>query len=157
MVAPARNAQVARPKTLIPPGEERMDFDKDHFDEDNEMSPLEDDELAGDAEEIVETEEEELVITEEEPEEEDAAPKRPAPKPAAKKPAPKKPAAKKTKKKAAKKPAKKKPAKKAKKAPSSHCKTCRWRRLVTNTNVRRTTMKPVTTGAPRVPRMKRKA
>ena len=96
----------------IPPGEERMDFDKDHFDEDNEMSPLEEDELGGDAEEIVETEEEEMVIAEEEPEE--AAPARPAPKPGAKKPAAKKKPAKK---KAAKKSAKKKkPAKKAKKS-----------------------------------------
>ena len=58
-----------------------MAFDKEHFDDDTELSPLEEDELGGDAEEIVETEEEELVITEEEGDEEESAPARPAPTP----------------------------------------------------------------------------
>ena len=71
-----------------------MDFEKDNFEDDNELSRLDDEELAGETEEIVETEEEELVIVGEEPEEEAPAAK-PAPKPAAKKPA-KKAAKKKT-------------------------------------------------------------
>jgi len=81
-----------------------MDLEKDNFEEENELSGLEeDDELAGDAD-VVETEEEELIIAEVEPEE-TAKPAtrvaaKPAAKPAAKKPAPK-PAAK---------PAKKAPA-----------------------------------------------
>jgi len=84
-----------------------MDFEKESFDDDNELSRLEDDEeLAGEGQEIVETEEEELAIVGEEPEEE-APPSRPAPKPAPKKAAPKKKAKAKPKKKA------KKPAKKA--------------------------------------------
>jgi hypothetical protein len=102
----------------IPPGEDGMEIEKDNFEDDNELSRLEDDEeLVGEAEEIVETEEEDLVIVGEEPEEEAPAPK-PAPKPAAKKPA-KKAAKKKTaaKKKAKKsKPKKKATKKKAKKA-----------------------------------------
>jgi hypothetical protein len=71
----------------IPPGEDGMDFEKDNFEDDNELSRLEDEEeLGGEVREIVETEEEELAIVGEEPEEEAPAPK-PAPKPAAKKPA----------------------------------------------------------------------
>ena len=102
----------------IPPGEDGMDFDKDNFDDETELSPLEEEELGGETEGLVETEEEELIITEEEPAE--AAPK---PKPA-KKAAPKKAAAKKApakkakaapkKKKAAKKPVKKAAKKKKK-------------------------------------------
>ena len=65
-----------------------MDFEKENFEDDSELSPLEDEELGGDADEIVETEEEEMVISEE-PEEEAPAAK-PAPKPAAKKAAKKK-------------------------------------------------------------------
>ena len=91
-----------------------MDFEKESFEDDNELSRLEEDEeLGGEAQEMVETEEEELAIIGEEPEEEAPAP-RPAPKPAAKKPAakkkaaPKKKAKAKPKKKAAKKAAKKK-------------------------------------------------
>jgi hypothetical protein len=96
----------------IPQREDGMDFEKDNFEDDNEMSPLEDEELGGDADEIVEAEEEDLVVADEGDEEAPAA--KPAPKPAAKKPAKK--AAKKAKpKKAAKKKAAKKPAKKAKK------------------------------------------
>jgi hypothetical protein len=101
----------------IPAGEDGMDLEKDNFEDDNELSGLEeDDELA--VGEVVETEEEELIIGEEEPETVAAPAARPAaPRPAAKKPAkkaPKKKAKKaKPKKKAAKKrAAKKKPAKK---------------------------------------------
>src|SRR5438876_3795193 len=66
-----------------------MDFEKENFEDDNELSPLEDEEeLGGESQEIVETEEEELAIVGEEPEEEVPAP-RPAP---AARPAPKKPA-----------------------------------------------------------------
>jgi hypothetical protein len=100
----------------IPPGEDGMDFEKDNFDDETEISPLEDEELGGETDGLVETEEEELIIGEE-PEEE-AAPK-PAVKPAVKKaaPKPKKAAAKKAPAKKAKKAApKKKAAKKAKKA-----------------------------------------
>jgi hypothetical protein len=99
----------------IPPGEDGMDFEKDHFDDENELSPLEDEELGGDADEVVETEEEEMVIAEEPGEEPAAPPARPAPKPAGKTPAKKK-AGKKAKKVAKRKPAKKRAAKKAKKA-----------------------------------------
>ena len=60
-----------------------MDIEKDGFEDDNELSRLEDEELGGETEEIVE-EEEELVIVGEEPEEVVPAPK-PASKPAAKK------------------------------------------------------------------------
>src|SRR6266478_2119403 len=64
-----------------------MAFQKDNFEDDNELSRLEDDEeLGGEAEEVVEAEEEELTIVGEEPGEPAPAPK-PAPKPAAKKPA----------------------------------------------------------------------
>src|SRR6516165_12626723 len=80
----------------IPPGEDGMDFEKDNFDEETELSPLEDEELADDGEGLVETEEEELIIGEEEPEEAPAPAKKvAAPKPAAKKAAakPKKAAA----------------------------------------------------------------
>src|SRR6266851_813397 len=80
----------------IPAGEDGMDFEKDNFEDDNELSRLEnDEELGGETEEIVE----------EEPEEESAAP---ASKPASR------PAARKRAKKAAKKKAA--PRKKAKKA-----------------------------------------
>jgi hypothetical protein len=102
----------------IPPGEDGMDFEKDNFDEETELSPLEDEELGEDGEGLVETEEEELIISEEEPEAAAPAKKVPAPKPAAKKaaPKPKKAAAKKTPAKKAKKAApKKKAAKKGKK------------------------------------------
>jgi hypothetical protein len=102
----------------IPPGEDGMDFDKDNFDDETELSPLEEEELGGETEGLVETEEEELIITEEEP-----AAAAPKPKPA-KKAAPKKAAAKKApakkakaapkKKKAAKKPVKKAAKKKKK-------------------------------------------
>jgi hypothetical protein len=94
----------------FPPGEDGMDFDKDNFDDETELSPLEEEELGGETEGLVETEEEELIVTEEEPEEE--APK-PAKKAAPKKAAAKKAPAKKAKKAAPKKKAAKKPAKKA--------------------------------------------
>ena len=98
----ATHGPVFCPDPKIPPREDGMDIEKDGFEDDNELSRLEDEELGGETEEIVE-EEEELVIVGEEPE---AAP---APKPAAK------PAAKKRAKKAGKKkPARKKAAKKAK-------------------------------------------
>ena len=90
----------------IPPGEDGMDLEKDNFEEENELTGLEeDDELPGDAD-VVETEEEELIIGDEEPEEAPAPAAKPAPKPASK------PAAKK----AASKPAKKAAPKKSKKA-----------------------------------------
>src|SRR6266699_4539491 len=64
-----------------------MAFQKDNFEDDNELSRLEDDEeLGGEAEEIVEAEEEELTIVGEERGEQAPEPK-PAPKQAAKKPA----------------------------------------------------------------------
>src|SRR5216684_4205474 len=76
-----------------------MDFQKDNFEDDNELSRLEEeDELGGDGDEVVETEEEGLIITEEEPVAVPAP--RAAPKPAASKPAKKKAAPKKAKKKA---------------------------------------------------------
>ena len=92
----------------IPAGEDGMDFEKDNFEDDNELSRLEnDEELGGETEEIVEAEEE-LVIVGEEPEQESAAPaSKPASKPAARKRA-KKAAKKKRGKKRARKPAKKK-------------------------------------------------
>jgi len=74
-----------------------MDLEKDNFEEENELSGLEeDDELPGDAD-VVETEEEELSIGDEEPEEAPAPAAKPATR-SAPKPAPKaraKPAAKK--------------------------------------------------------------
>jgi hypothetical protein len=98
----------------IPPGEDGMDFEKENFEDENELSRLEDDEeLGGESQEMVETEEEELAIVGEEPDEEAPAPRpapaaRPAPKKAAKKKAaPKKKAKAKPRKKAAKKPARK--------------------------------------------------
>jgi hypothetical protein len=95
-----------------------MDFEKDNFDEETELSPLEDEELGDDGDALVETEGEELIIGEEEPEEAPAATKAVAPKPAAKKVAakPKKAAKKKPAKKAKKAAPKKKAAKKGKKA-----------------------------------------
>src|SRR2546429_5777745 len=82
------------------------------------LSRLEDDEeLAGETEEVVETEEEDLVMVGEEPEEEAPAP-RPAPKPAAKKPAKKAAKRKATPKKKAKKSKPKKAAKKKAKKPA---------------------------------------
>jgi hypothetical protein len=96
-----------------PPGEDGMDLEKDNFEEDNELSGLEeDDELGDDSGDVVEVEEEELIIGEEEPEEGAPAP---AAKPAAKKPAKKAPA-KKAKKPAPKAKAKAKAKPKAKKA-----------------------------------------
>ena len=47
-----------------------MDFEKDNFEDETELSPLEEEELGGDAGDLVEVEEEELTITEE-PEEEE--------------------------------------------------------------------------------------
>jgi hypothetical protein len=106
-----------------------MDIEKDAFEDDDELSRLdEEDELVGDGDEVIETEEGTLTIVEEEPEEALPVPKV-APRPAAKKPAKKKAAKKapkkakkaakkakpKAKKKAAKKPAKKAAKKKAKK------------------------------------------
>ncbi len=92
-----------------------MEFEKDQFEEDDELSRLDDDEELG-SEGDATIEEEEILLVEDEPaeegEEEPAA--KPAPKAAPKaapKPAAKKPAAKKV---AKKKPAAKKPAKKAK-------------------------------------------
>jgi len=87
-----------------------MDFEKEGFEDDNELSRLEEDEeLGGESQEIVETEEEELAIVGEEPEEEAPAP-RPAPaaRPAQKKTAKKKAAPRKKAKKPARKAAKKK-------------------------------------------------
>jgi hypothetical protein len=101
------------PGKVEPPGEESMEFEKEPFEEDDELSRLEDDELGGDGEGI--TEEEEILVVEEEPNEEgeEEPAEKAAPKAAAKKAAPKK-VAKKAPKKAAKKAAKvKKPAKKA--------------------------------------------
>jgi hypothetical protein len=100
----------------VPHGEESMEFEKDQFEDDEELSRLEDDEeLGGEPGAIVE-EEEELLIVEEEPGDEGDEPAakpaaKPAPKPSTKKAAPKKAAKKKAKKPAKK--AKKKPAKKA--------------------------------------------
>jgi len=98
----------------IPPGEDGMDFEKENFEDDNELSRVEEDEeLGGESQEMVETEEEELAIVGEEPEEEAPAPRpapaaRPAPKKAEKKKAaPKKKAKAKPRKKAVKKPARK--------------------------------------------------
>src|SRR5882724_1976246 len=48
------------PDPKIPPREDGMDIEKDGFEDDNELSRLEDEELGGETEEIVE-EEEELV------------------------------------------------------------------------------------------------
>ena len=62
------------PDPKIPPREDGMDIDKDSFEDDNELSRLEDEELGGETEEVVE-EEEELVIVGEEPEEVAPAPK----------------------------------------------------------------------------------
>src|SRR5258707_6283500 len=102
-----RTASCPKTSGRIPPGEDGMDLEKDKFQDDNELSGLEeDDELAGG--EVVETEEEELMIGEEEPE---TAPA-PAARPAAPSPAPKKPAKKAPKKKAKKAKPKKKAAKK---------------------------------------------
>jgi hypothetical protein len=101
------------PGKVEPPGEESMEFEKDQFEEDDELSRLDDDELGGDGEGI--TEEEEILVVEEEPSEEgDEEPvEKAAPKAAPKKATPKK-TVKKAPKKAPKKPAKaKKPAKKA--------------------------------------------
>jgi hypothetical protein len=102
------------PGKVEPPGEESMEFEKDQFEEDDELSRLEDDELGGDGEGITE-EEEEILVVEEEPNEEgeEEPAEKATPKAAPKKAAPKK-VAKKAPKKAAKKAAKvKKPAKKA--------------------------------------------
>ena len=53
-----------------------MDFEKESFEDDNELSRLEEDEeLGGETQEMVETEEEELVVVGEEPEEEAPAPR----------------------------------------------------------------------------------
>ena len=92
----------------LPPVEERMDLHKG-FEDDEELSRMEDDEAGLGGDEIIETEEEEIILAEEE-----AAPEppKPAPKPAKKKPAKRKPRkARKT----AKKKAKAKPRKAAKK------------------------------------------
>src|SRR6266478_2189965 len=82
-----RTASCPKTSGRIPPGEDGMDLEKDNFEDDNELSGLEEeDELAGG--EVVETEEEELMIGEEEPETAPAPAARPAaPRPAAKKPA----------------------------------------------------------------------
>jgi hypothetical protein len=97
----------------VPHGEESMEFEKDQFEDDEELSRLEDDEELGGEPGAVVEEEEELLIVEEEPADEGDEPAaKPAAKPAPKKASPKKAAAKK-----AKKPAKKKPAKKAKAKP----------------------------------------
>jgi hypothetical protein len=100
------------------PREDGMDFEKDNFEDDNELSRLEEEDELGGGEEIVETEEEEILITEEEPVAAAPAAKA-APKPAAKpakKAAPKKKAAAKAKKAKPKAKAKAKPKKPAKKA-----------------------------------------
>ena len=96
----------------VPPGEERMNLEKDQFEEDDELSRLEDDEdLGGDAEATVE--EEEILIVEEPGDDGEEAPAaKAAPKKAPKPPAKK--AAAKTAPKAAKKPAKKPAQKKSK-------------------------------------------
>jgi hypothetical protein len=76
-----------------------MDLKKDAFEDDNELSRLEDEEEIGAGDEIVETEEEELLITDHEPEAAVPVPAlKPARKRAAKKRKAKKRAAKKTKK-----------------------------------------------------------
>ena len=64
-----------------------MDFEKDNFEDDNELSRLEEEDELGVGDEIVETEEEEILITEEEPVASAPAPKaayKPAAKPAKK-------------------------------------------------------------------------
>ena len=43
-----------------------MDLEKDQFDDETELSPLEEEELGGDCDEIVEAEEEDLIIGDEE-------------------------------------------------------------------------------------------
>jgi len=108
-----------------------MDFEKESFEDDNDLSRLEDDEeLGGETQEMVETEEEELAIVGEESEEEAPAPRpapaaRPAPKKAAKKKTvPKKKAKAKAKKKAAKKPAEKTAKKKSGAKRSGHDRKC---------------------------------
>src|SRR6516162_106774 len=111
-----------RVKQLVPkerPGEERMDLEKDQFEDDDELSRgEEDEELGGEAEGVVEEEEEEGLAIDEEPaeeaEEEPAA--RPAPKAAPKKAAAPKAKAKKPAKKATKAPKAKKAKAKPKKA-----------------------------------------
>src|SRR5579883_1890772 len=60
-----------------------MDFEKDNFEDDNELSRLEDDEELGGDGEVVEVEEEEIAIGDDEGEE-SPAPAKSAPKPAAK-------------------------------------------------------------------------
>jgi hypothetical protein len=91
----------------IPRGEDGMDFEKDAFEDDNELSRMEDEEEGpGGAGELIETEEEEVLMTEE-----------PVAVPPASKPARKKKAKKKAKKAAKKsKPKKKGKAKGKKKA-----------------------------------------
>jgi len=96
-----------------------MDLEKDHFDDETELSPLEEEELGGDADEVVETEEVDLIIADEGDDEEGATAAKPAAKAAPKKSAsarPAKSASSKVKPKKArkKKAAKKKPAKKGK-------------------------------------------
>jgi hypothetical protein len=99
-----RTASCPETSGRIPPGEDGMDL-KDNFEDDNELSGLEEDDELG--AEVVETEEEELIIGEEEPEPAPAPLARPvAPKPA------KRPAKKASKKKAKKAKPKKKAAKK---------------------------------------------
>ena len=94
-----------------------MDLEKDHFDDETELSPLEEEELGGDTDEVVETEEADLIIADEGDDEEGATAAKPAAKAAPKKSASAKPAksasSKLKPKKALKKKAAKKPAKRA--------------------------------------------
>ena len=77
-----RNKQLV---TKEPPREERMDFEKDQFEDDDELSRLEEDEeLGGEAESVIEEEEEEILAIDEEPAEEAEEATRPAAKPAPK-------------------------------------------------------------------------
>src|SRR5215467_9667861 len=74
------------------PGEDGMDLEKDHFYDETELSPLEEEELGGDTDEVVETEEVDLIIADEGDDEEGATAAKPAAKAAPKKSASAKPA-----------------------------------------------------------------
>src|SRR5438445_10118657 len=64
-----------------------MDLEKDHFDDETELSPLEEEDLGGDSDEIADAEEDLLVAGDASDEEEGTPAAKPAGKAAAKKPA----------------------------------------------------------------------
>src|SRR6266404_4781116 len=68
-----------------------MDLEKDHFDDETELSPLEEEDLGGDSDEIADAEEELIVADDDSDEEEGTPAAKPAGKAAAKKPAAAKP------------------------------------------------------------------